>query len=193
MPAAATIGHNSALTDGERQSLYLHHLRLIQGQRARVDAERKAEKVLRKDARNDGIVLKEIDFGMLCRSTEDETILPNEQIRRNEIMRWLGLPVGTQAEFNFKKDTMKDRARREGAAAGWGALARTPPYDAGTTEEQEWIKAYDGAQTQARDDLAAAMRKKNAERLAAARRSKSNGDAEGDDEGDEGDEDKDAA
>lgn len=181
MPAA-TIGHNHQLTDGQRQALYLHHLRLIQGQRARVDAEKKVEKTLRKDARNDGIVMKEVDFGMLCRATEDETILPNEQIRRNEIMRWLGMPIGSQAEFNFKKDTMKDRARREGAAAGWGALPRTPPYDAGTTEEQEWLKAYDGAQAQAADDLKTAMQKKNAERLAAARRSKSNGEDEGDED-----------
>lgn len=188
MPSAATIGHNSTYTEGEDRAIFLKHLRLIQGQRARVDAERKIEKVLRKDARNDGIVLAEIDFGMRCRSVEDETIIPMEQIRRNAIMRWLGMPIGTQAEFNFAKDSLKDRARREGAAAGWGALPRTPPYDAGTPEEQEWIKAYDGAQSQAADDLKSAMQKKNAERLAAARRSKRNSQAEEDDGEGEGDE-----
>lgn len=170
MPAAATIGHNSTLTDSERQALYLNHLRKIQAQRARVDAERAAEKTLRKDAKNDGIALKEIDFGLMCRATEDETLVPTQQARMHEIMRWLGLPVGTQAEFDFAKDKVKDRARREGAAAGWGALPRTPPYDPGTPEEQIWLTAYDEAQQQAATDLKQAMIKKNEERLRAARR-----------------------
>lgn len=172
MPSAAAIGHNSTLyTDTERQSLYLSHLRKIQAQRARVDAEKKVEKTLRKDARNDGIVLADIDFGLICRKTDDETLIPAQQARLNEIMRWLGLPVGTQAEFDFASDKLLDRARREGGASGWGALSRTPPYDAGTPEEQEWLKAYDEAQAQAATDLKSAMIKKNDERLKAARRS----------------------
>jgi hypothetical protein len=145
----------------------MHHFVKISGQRAIVKAAQQVEKELRKVAKREGIVLADIDFGLRVQSVKDDDIILNEQERRAEIIRWMGLPIGTQAAFNFKKD---NAPAREGAAAGARAAERKSPYDAGSFDDQEWLTAYDGAQAEMLEAFSTAMEKKQAERMAASRR-----------------------
>jgi hypothetical protein len=161
MPAA--IGDNSReLTPAERRALYFNHYAKIAAQTEICRQANEERKRLRKVAKADGIVLSDVDYGLRCATIEDPDIIVAEQIRRNEIARWFALPVGQQADFDFNRQPLVERAAAEGRAAGYAAKDRTPPHDIASKAGQAWLSAYDEAQAAMRADLAAAMTKKNA-------------------------------
>ncbi len=161
----ATIGDNSKLTPAEQKALYMHHFGLILKQTEKCKAENATRLKLRKDAKADGIILSDIDFGLRCAQIEDPQIIINEQIRRAEIGRYFALPIGAQSEFDFDREPAVDRARREGEAAGFeGKNADTVPYDENSDQGRAWTEGWKAAQAQMAADLQAAMEKKNADR-----------------------------
>jgi hypothetical protein len=163
MPAG--IGDNSKLTPAEQRALYFHHFSKISGQRAIVKAAQAIEKTLRKQAKADGLKLAHIDYGMYVNNIDDETIIVEDLVRRNEIARWMGVPVGTQSAFNFKKDSA---TTREGYAAGLRAAERKSPYPPSSFEDNDWLSAFDEAQKEQLEAFGAAMEKRQQQRTEAA-------------------------
>lgn len=162
----ATIGDNSKeLTPAEAKALYMHHFGEILKQTERCKAENALRLKLRKEAKADGIVLADIDFGLRCAQIEDPQIIVNEQKRRAEIGRYFALPIGAQSEFDFDREPAVDRARREGERAGYeNGNFDTNPYDENSEQGRAWADGWKEAQAEMVQALKSAMEKKQADR-----------------------------
>lgn len=165
--AAAGEGHNSGeLTAAESRALMFHHFNLIEAQKLKVKAEQDALKKLRKTAKADGLVMADLDFMARCADLEDPNIAPDELRRRAEIASWFALPVNFQPDMFTDRMPLEDRAYEEGVAAGLQGKNPEAPYDAASTAGQRWLQGWHEGQRQMRDDLEAAMSKRNAEKPA---------------------------
>ncbi|MDW9804229.1 hypothetical protein GOA91_15080 [Sinorhizobium meliloti] len=162
----ATIGDNSKdLTPAEQKALFMHHLGEILKQTDICKAENAKRLALRKQAKANGIVLADIDFGLRCAQIEDPQIIINEQQRRAQIGQYFALPIGAQTEFDFDREPAVDRARREGERAGYEAASpNTNPYDENSTQGRAWAKGWKEAQAEMAANLQSAMEKKQADR-----------------------------
>jgi hypothetical protein len=164
---AAAIGDNSKmLTPAEERALFFHHYTAIAAQRAIVEVARAEEKRLRKLAKADQIVMRDVDFAMRCAEIDDSDIIVNDLARQVKIARWFALPIGEEPELNFDREPLVDRAAREGTAAGLAAKPRNAPYAVDTEAGQIWLSNYDAAQKEVAANFQAAMEKRNSERAA---------------------------
>lgn len=162
---ASDVGHNSAgseLTPAEGRALMFHHFRLIEAQKVVVKAAQDDLKKLRKTAKADGLVMADLDFMARCADLEDPTIAPAELRRRAEIASWFALPVNFQPDMFTDRMPLDERAYEEGIAAGLQGKDPVAPYDAASNAGQKWLQGWHEGQRQMRDDLEAAMTKKNA-------------------------------
>lgn len=157
MPA---IGDNSMQSEVADRALFFHHFNAIKKARAKVDEARAAEKVLRKQAKVDGIILKDVDFGLYAISVEDEQLVVHETTRRVRLLRWMGLAIGEEPELDFEREPIVERASREGAAAGRLALKRESPYDPTTEPGRAWLEHYDAAQSEVADNWKEEMQRR---------------------------------
>lgn len=158
----APSGHNSGeLTPAESRALHYHHFRLIEDQKAIVKAAQDALKKLRKTAKADGLVMADLDYMARCAALEDPDIVPAELKRRAEIASWFALPVNFQPDMFTDRMPLDERAYEEGVAAGLQAKDPSAPYDETSGAGQQWLKGWHEGQRQMREDLLAAMTKKN--------------------------------
>lgn len=107
------IGHNQPDKQGERESLFLKHLRPILTQKAKCDDERGILNVLRHLAKDDGFSLKLMDEAVRIYNNDDKDAVTKEIEDRIQMAFWLGLPVGMQLSM-FEP---KDQESRKGEAA----------------------------------------------------------------------------
>ncbi|MDR7035245.1 hypothetical protein [Mesorhizobium sp. BE184] len=160
---AAPTGHNSGeLTPAESRALMFHHFNLIEAQKAVVKAAQDDLKKLKKTAKADGLVMADLDYMARCAELEDPTIVPEEMRRRAEIASWFALPVNFQPDMFTDRMPLDERAYEEGVAAGLQGKDPTAPYDASSSAGQRWLEGWHEGQRQMRDDLEAAMTKRNA-------------------------------
>lgn len=161
--AGPATGHNSGeLTPAESRALMFHHFNLIEAQKAVVKAAQDDLKKLKKTAKADGLVMADLDYMARCAELEDPTIVPEEMRRRAEIASWFALPVNFQPDMFTDRMPLDERAYEEGVAAGFQGKDPTAPYDASSSAGQRWLEGWHEGQRQMRDDLEAAMTKRNA-------------------------------
>lgn len=161
----ANAGHNSKLTDAERQALWGHHVQ----KRVSVHREREALKAteakLKGDAKNDGISEQEMKDFLDCMFAGDKQKVVDKfnVLKRNRIR--LGLIIDDR-----KGDLLADRVTNEqmifaaGVEAGLAALDRVSKYAAGSPEDRAFLDGYDDGQRIMRENLQSAMEKRNAEK-----------------------------
>lgn len=155
-------GHNSGeLTPAESRALHYHHFNLIEAQKSVVKAAQDDLKKLRKTAKADGLVMADLDFMARCADLEDPNIAPSEILRRAEIASWFALPVNFQPDMFTDRMPVDDRAYEEGIAAGMQGKDPSAPYDQISSTGQRWLQGWHEGQRQMRDDLEAAMTKRN--------------------------------
>jgi ribosome modulation factor len=153
-------GHNSnELTPAERKALMMHHMRAISAQQAICDRENEERKRLRKVAKTDGISLADVDYGLRILKIETPEIILDELRRHRELAEWFGLPILTQAEFDFEREPAVDRAFREGAVAGSLGRDMNPPYGSPSALYDSWKDGWRQAQDQMLADFASANEK----------------------------------
>jgi hypothetical protein len=156
-----TAGHQpNNLTDAERKALHWDWMQKCRIAGERVKAAREERNRIRKAARADGMILKDIDFSIRCHDAEDQDLLVDELRRRAEIAAWHGLPVNHQAGFNFETESPVKRAYREGEAMGISGKP-PPPAGAGEIEQAKLEGWHDGNKTR-HEALASALRKRTA-------------------------------
>lgn len=161
----ATTGHNSnELTAAERKALMMHHMRAISAQQAVCDRENEERKRLRKLAKTDGIALSDIDYGLRILAIEDPEVITDELRRRHELAEWFGLPVHSQAEFDFEREPAVDRAFREGAVAGSLGKDMNPPYGSPSALYDAWKDGWRQAQDSMLADFKTASEKLQAKK-----------------------------
>lgn len=161
----AATGHNSKLSDAERQALWGHHVQ----KRVAIHREREALKAReakhKADAKNDGISEKEMKDFLDCMLTDDpqKKVDQFNMLKRNRIR--LGLIIDDRAG-----DLLTDRVSNEqmifaaGVEAGLAALDRVSKYAAASPEDRAFLDGYDDGQRIMRENLQAAMEKRNAEK-----------------------------
>lgn len=144
-------GHNSQLTDDERRALTLHHKRAYEMADSLVEkakADRSAVAELAKHDLGKGVVaeIKELI------AFADTKKLKGAIERTMRLARWLGLPVGSQAQMF---EVVIDHAE-EGKTAGMSGDECKPPQSLAHDAAQKWIAGWHDGQT----ILASAFKKK---------------------------------
>jgi ribosome modulation factor len=162
----AKIGDNShELTPAETKALFMHHFDKVLKQTEICKAENAIRQKLRKEAKADGIILSDIDFGLRCAQIEDPQIIIDEQKRRAEIGRFFALPIGAQTDMDFDRMPAIDRARELGEAAGYASKnTDTVPYDENSDQGRAWLEGWKTGNMRLAEDFETAHQKKSASR-----------------------------
>lgn len=156
MGEAPEAGHNSALSEAEKQALFLRGLAELEQM-----IEEKNEIV--SDIRNQrkrmvsyGFKAYEIDYALKLRKEEDDEM---SERRRNEarIARFLNHPIGSQLDWveEIDRTPAVDKAFEAGKVAGEQGKSAQPPHSPGTDQEQAWLRGWHEGQ----DIIASAFKK----------------------------------
>ena len=142
------------------KTLFVHHAQT----RLRIDAQIEALKIERKEhgslAKADGYVLGDLDFYIKAVKAENQQKVTERFLMQGQILDWLGMAPGFQADMFKDRAPQEDRIYSAGYNAGSLALPRTSNYAPGSGEDRTWLNGYDNAQQDARDKLQAAMERK---------------------------------
>ena len=147
----ASIGHNSELTDEQRQALFFSHKRNYEAALAvkkAADADFKNTCKLAKSELGDDAVAS-IKDAILLDTDEGEAKLMAAMERQMRVARWMNVPFGQQTDlFTDFTDPRPatERARAEGKTAGMQAAPRSPPYDQTVPQFSEWMDGYEEGQ-----------------------------------------------
>lgn len=162
---AAGEGHNSKeLTEDERKSLFFHHLRKRMAHNAELADVNAAKKADGKTAQADGLVLGDIDYAIKALNADDKKTITDRFVAEGEILQWLGLSTGFQSDMFRDRAPAIEKIQKAGELAGLAALERSSGYGPGSDEDTQWLAGYDRGQAIVRDNLQAAMEKRNAEK-----------------------------
>lgn len=91
------------------QGAFMEHYKKIAAQSEKVKAEQKEYRRLRKEAKADGIMLRDMDFAMRCADIDDGNIIVEDMQRQIQIAAWFNLPIDSQANL-FPEDYDPDAA-----------------------------------------------------------------------------------
>lgn len=160
----AEAGHNSELTEKERQALFGHHVRRDIEIAAQIKTLTEQKKANRKLAQNDGFPSSKVDHFVKALNAEDKQKPVDRFKETRENLIWLGL-----IHDDPNGDLLADRATKEqkifaaGQAIGLVAGERVSNYAAASSEDKTWLSGYDDGQRIVRENLETAMTKRNAE------------------------------
>jgi ribosome modulation factor/uncharacterized protein (UPF0335 family) len=154
--SAPEAGHNTALSEAEKQALFVRGLADLEGL-----LEEKNEIVA--DVRNQrkrivsyGFEPWQIDYALKLRKDSDGEAIER---RRQEAMvaRFLSHPIGTQPDMFDATDRTPavDKSYQDGKVAGAAGKTAQSPHSPGTEQDQSWLKGWHEAQA----DLASGFKK----------------------------------
>lgn len=156
-------GHNSALSPSERSALRMHHIRALLKVEEDMQPLRDLRKKIRAEAKGDGFKLAEIDAGIRLATMEDQSIFVEEIKELIDIARHFNaLPPGENGDLFPDLRPVDERCFDEGKVAGLADKNPEPPYGAYSEHGQAWIRGWHEGQRIMREDLQAAMEKRNA-------------------------------
>lgn len=160
-----TIPNTTELTEQERQALWGHHIKRALSVRRQMDELKASAKKNATDAKNDGFSKAEIDDFLDLMTSDD----PQKKVDKFNMMKRNRIRLGL-IQDDRKGDLLADRVTNQemiyaaGVEAGLAALDRVSKYAGGSDEDRAFLDGYDEGQRIARDNLQAAMEKKNRER-----------------------------
>ena len=161
-------GHNSQLTENERKALFFHHLRKRMDHDRAIAELKAARKADGKLAQADEIALGDLDYAIKAIEADEKATVTDRFLAQGEILTWLGLAPGFQADLFRDRAPAMERIEGQGELAGLAAKERASGYEAGCDEDQAWLRGYDRGQAIVRDNFQAAMEKINAAAAEAA-------------------------
>jgi len=141
-PSGATPGHNSALSDDERQALHWTH---VQAYETSLAAFKTANADLKNTARRikaEGDSVAKVQISIALRTPEGEAAFKARIQEEMEVAAWNG--VGVQTELFGDADLMPavDRAFNDGKRAGMKGEPRKPTHDPSTEQYRRWMDGY---------------------------------------------------
>lgn len=160
------MGDNSKLTEKERKALFYHHMRKRMAHKAQIKEIQASMKEDAKLAQADGVVIGHLDFAMKALDADDKKTITENFIAEGEILTWLGLTPGFQADLLTDRAPAIERIENNGRNAGLAGKARESGYAAKSDEDKAWLRGYDDGQKIMRDNLEEAMNKANSKRMA---------------------------
>lgn len=141
-------GHNAApveLTDDQRQALFFQHRKqystLLAAKKAADAALKNACKLAKAELGDDAI--DSIKDAILLETPEGEAELKARIERQMRVARWMGLPVGAQADlFGEDRTPAADKAFADGKRAGLAGETARPPHDPSTEQYRRWLSGH---------------------------------------------------
>lgn len=166
----AEAGHNGSkeLTASERAALRMHHVRALLSIADELQPVLEKRKKARALAKADGFKLSEVDAAIRLATMEDQSIFVAEIKELIEIAQaFNALPPGEQGDLFPDRRPDDERAFDEGKVAGMEGKNPDGPYGADSVKGQSWLKGWHDGQRIMREDLQAAMEKRNAANMEA--------------------------
>lgn len=134
-------GHNSNLTDAERQALHFVHVRDYQRELA---AKKKADAELKNTAKrikSEGGSVRAVKLTIELATPEGEAAFRARMAEEAEVASWNG--VGVQVDmFADEREPAEDRAFGEGRRAGMKGEPNKPPHSPETVQFRKWMEGY---------------------------------------------------
>lgn len=124
------------LTDEQLQTLFFSHKRILKGLIASKKLAYEAVTAAFKQAAADGISRKEIEIAIRMEQEDGEEEAKAEFARLERVGRWMGVPLGTQADL-FARDW-----REEGKRAALDDKPADPPLNLGNDDFQAWLSGH---------------------------------------------------
>jgi len=157
---AAQPGHNSALTDAERQALFIRGITDLEAHIEEKDEVVAAIRSQRKRIISYGFDAFEIDFALKLRKSDDAEMMDKRR-REAQIAQFLNHPIGSQLDWIDQVDRTPavDTAYAEGKIAGARGESCKSPHDPSTPQDQSWLRGWHEGQA----DLASGFKKLEAE------------------------------
>ncbi len=128
----------------------------------KIKALKKTQNMLRREVKNNGILLHVFDEMRKAFETPNDSELEETNRQRIRIAKFLGMPIGTQMGFfdsipdEAATPSMVQRAHEQGIVAGNTAVNLDDcPHDADTDVWQEWTKGWHEGQAALAKQLAA--------------------------------------
>ncbi len=147
--ADAGPGHNSVLTDDQRQALTRQHagkyFSLLEAKK-KADADlRNHAKVVKSDLGEHGMV--QIKLLQQLQTEEGEKKFREEMEAKATAARWAGLPIGAQGNlFDEDRRPIEEKAYEEGKSAGMAGKTANPPYSPGTPAYDRFMEGWHAGQ-----------------------------------------------
>lgn len=146
----AVEGSNSELTDDQRQALFWQHKRFYE---AALAAKKKANANLKnvaKAAKSElgDTAVADIKLAIELETEEGEANVKARMEAQARVMRWLGLPVGTQADMFPSGDLTPavDKASADGKRAGLAGEPCACPHDSSVPQYKAWMDGWHDGQ-----------------------------------------------
>lgn len=147
--ANAVPGHNSGLTDDQRQALtrqlMAKYQNALQDKKDADAALRNLTRTIKSDLGERG--LKNIKLLIQLETDDGETKFREEMEESAMVARWAGLPIGAQGNlFDEDRRPIEERAFEEGKSAGMSGKDAKPPYAPGHVGYDAWLRGWHEAQ-----------------------------------------------
>lgn len=149
-----TIDDGPPLTNQVSQDVFLHYVGRQERLEEEIKAKRKEKSKLRREMRNNGIRLTDMDLALKMRNIEDDDVILESMRTVQRYAKYLDLPIGTQLSFldevpatptdsDALDKAAYDRGRRAGALGEW---QDDNPYQVNSSQGQQWLKGHGDAQ-----------------------------------------------
>lgn len=129
----------------------------IAAQEARVKELRNDRKKAIGLAKSRGHMAKTIEFAIAAQSAQDPKAFVDNFLHNGEVLEWCGMFPGFQSDLFKDRMPQDERLQKAGELAGLTNRDRVSGYAGGSHEDQVWLKAYDAAQKDRTENLAAAL------------------------------------
>ena len=162
---SASMGHNSELTEQERQALWGHHVKKRIEIIRELEAIKAREKLLKADAKNDGVSEKELKDFLDCMLTDDpqKKVDQFNMLKKNRIR--LGLIMDDRgADLLADRVTTEQMIYAAGVEAGLAGLNDACKHTVGSSDYSVWRDGYAEGQSILMENIKSAMEKTNAAR-----------------------------
>lgn len=157
----AEIGHNSRSED-EKKFLFFYHMRKRMAHNGVIDAANTSKKADAKTAKADGVDIGNLDFAIKALSAEDKNTIADRFMIEGEILTWLEVLPGFQADLLRDRAPQAERIENKGHLAGLAGSARFSGYEEGSDDDRNWKNGYDKGQKFMQEQLQKDMERRNA-------------------------------
>lgn len=134
------------ISDQDRQTLLFSHKKKLKPLLAEEARAKAAVTKAYELAKKEGISKGALKFAIALESPEGEEKARVEHLMHMEVARWMGVPIGSQAEM-FPKVSASDQAFQDGKRAALDDEPCKPPKHLSQPMAQHWIKGHGEGRT----------------------------------------------